>query len=727
VVWLLANYAKDLHVDRGADQMKNVQRRRSRLNFIILSIFITLTFGIILAGYFYYHKHRNRLEFEIKKQLLSISKYKSDQISNWIGDRLRSAEIISRANPINSSLQQYVINSNELISQKNATSMLDAYRKCYSFESISFVDPNFKQILNIPLNKMTTDSFDKKNGSTAIASKKVLFSDIHKNEMNGNTEIDIHVPMLKISGRDTTLVGSLICSIDPLEFLCPLILSWPTLSNTGESFIVRHEGNNLVYLSELRFHKNATLNFIQPDTDKNLPAAMAADGKEGIVEGRDYRGVEVLAAIRHIPNTPWFLVSKEDKDEIYAPLKRSTYIATIVTFLLLISSGSITGFFLRKNNLLFYKELYQAELEKNILKQHFNYLIKYANDIILLLNQDGIIVEANDKAISTYGYTKKELLGKNIKDLLDTASRDSVFEQMTEVYRSGGLLLENIHKKKDGTLFPVEISARVIEIENVKYYQGIIRDITERKKDEEMLTAALVKAQASDKLKSEFLSQMSHEVRTPLNAVLGFSSFIKSEFEDKLGKEYLDVFSGIEHGCKRITKTMDSILNISQLYAGTFDLQIIRVDLGGYIIPKLITEYSLAANAKNLEFRFRNLVKDSTVSSDQYCVEQIFSNLIDNSIKFTDKGFVEVRILKDASNVIVEIEDSGIGISNEFIPKLFEPFVQEDRGYSRKYEGNGLGLALAKKYCEVNNAVIEVESEKNVGSTFRVKFNERIV
>ena len=134
----------------------------------------------------------------------------------------------------------------------------------------------------------------------------------------------------------------------------------------------------------------------------------------------------------------------------------------------------------------------------------------------------------------------------------------------------------------------------------MKYYQGIIRDITERKKDEEMLTAALVKAQASDKLKSEFLSQMSHEVRTPLNAVLGFSSFIKSEFEDKLGKEYLDVFSGIEHGCKRITKTMDSILNISQLYAGTFDLQIIRVDLRGYIIPKLITEYSLAANAKNL-------------------------------------------------------------------------------------------------------------------------------
>lgn len=702
--------------------MKTIHRKRSKLNFIILAVFVILTFGIILSGYYYYQRHRARLEHEIRNQLLSISKYKSEQISNWISDRLRSAEIISQAHPISGTLQQCIIRPNEILNYKNAIGMLDAYKKCYTYESVIFVGPNFKQILSVPLNIATTDSLDRKIRSSTVLNKKVTFSDIHKNEVTGKTEIEIYIPMLNINGNDTTIVGSLICSIDPIKFLCPLIISWPSSSSTGESFIVRHEGNNLVYLSELRFHKNATLNFTQSDSDKTLPAAMAADGKEGIVEGRDYRCVEVLAAIRHIPNTPWFLVSKEDKDEIYEPLHRSTYVATVVTFLLLITAGSITGFYMRKNNILFYKELYQAELEKNILRKHFDYLIKYANDIILLLNQEGIIVEANNKALETYSYSKEELVGSHVKKLIEEKNADSVFDQMSEVERSGGLIMENVHKKKDGALFPVEISARVIEIEKVKYYQGIIRDITERRQNEEMLATALTRARESDKLKSEFLAQMSHEVRTPLNAVLNYSNLIKSEFEDKLTEEYLEIFEGIEHAGKRITRTIDSILNLSQLQAGNFELQSIRVDLGGEIIPDLIKEYSLAASAKKLEFRFGNLTKDSTVVADQYCVKQIISNLIDNAIKFTDKGFVEIRVLKDESKVIVEVEDSGTGISNEFIPKLFEPFVQEDHGYTRKYEGNGLGLVLAKRFCELNNAAIEIDSKKNKGTTFRVKF-----
>ena len=116
-------------------------------------------------------------------------------------------------------------------------------------------------------------------------------------------------------------------------------------------------------------------------------------------------------------------------------------------------------------------------------------------------------------------------------------------------------------------------------------------------------------------------------------------------------------------------------------------------------------------------------MKGTKILADEYSIMQIFANLIDNAIKYTKKGKVEILLTKNKSgNVMVEVKDTGIGMSKEFLPKIFEPFVQEEQGYSRSYEGNGLGLALTKRYCEINNAVIEVESEKNVGSTFRVIF-----
>jgi signal transduction histidine kinase len=111
------------------------------------------------------------------------------------------------------------------------------------------------------------------------------------------------------------------------------------------------------------------------------------------------------------------------------------------------------------------------------------------------------------------------------------------------------------------------------------------------------------------------------------------------------------------------------------------------------------------------------------VLSDEYSITQIFANLIDNAIKYTKKGKVEILLEKNKTgNITVEVKDTGIGINKEFLPRIFEPFTQEEQGYTRSFEGNGLGLALVKRYCELNNIIIEVDSVKNEGSTFRIIF-----
>jgi signal transduction histidine kinase len=140
-------------------------------------------------------------------------------------------------------------------------------------------------------------------------------------------------------------------------------------------------------------------------------------------------------------------------------------------------------------------------------------------------------------------------------------------------------------------------------------------------------------------------------------------------------------------------------------------------------MSKLFHEHQLSAKQKGLEFIYTCIENDTNVIADEYCITQIFANLIDNAIKYTKKGKVEILLEKNKTgNITVEVKDTGIGISKEFLPRIFGPFTQEEQGYTRTFEGNGLGLALVKRYCELNNIIIEVDSVKNEGSTFRIIF-----
>jgi signal transduction histidine kinase/ligand-binding sensor domain-containing protein len=228
----------------------------------------------------------------------------------------------------------------------------------------------------------------------------------------------------------------------------------------------------------------------------------------------------------------------------------------------------------------------------------------------------------------------------------------------------------------------------------------------------------------ADKIKSEFLAQMSHEIRTPLNAIVANVDFLNDSFGEKMDPDTRESFDSIGLASERIIRTIDLILNIAELQTGAYELQFEKVDLDANILKKLYQEYQLSAKQKELEFVYICNVENAILDADEYSITQIFANLIDNAIKFTKKGTVEIILGRnDANNIIVEIKDTGVGIAKEFMPKLFEPFVQEEQGYSRSYDGNGLGLALVKRYCELNNSIIEITSEKNVGSTFRIIFN----
>lgn len=280
-----------------------------------------------------------------------------------------------------------------------------------------------------------------------------------------------------------------------------------------------------------------------------------------------------------------------------------------------------------------------------------------------------------------------------------------------------------IEEKDEKYRSDLEYLVKVRTNELNKLNENLRMDIIKRKEIEKKLKETLVKVEKSEKIKSDFLAQVSHEIRTPINTILSFSSLIKDELAQYAREELKYSFSGIQSAGRRLIRTIDLILNMADVQAGTHDYNPKEVDICDDIIKNLAIEYKVQINENNLKLEVIKRTKNTKVAADSYSVNQIFANLIDNAIKYTSEGTIKIVCDRNNNNeLVVSVIDTGLGISKDYFPKLFEEFSQEDMGYTRKYDGNGLGLALVKKYCELNKAEISVESKKGEGSNFTVRF-----
>lgn len=386
------------------------------------------------------------------------------------------------------------------------------------------------------------------------------------------------------------------------------------------------------------------------------------------------------------------------------------------------STGQINYFVAIKQDITERKKSEEALRQSEL---QFRGLYENATIGIYRTSINGKILMANPTIIKMLGYESFDEISKlNAKD---SYYKPETREEFKKILLQKGRVVgfESLWKSKDGIPLYMRESARLARDNdgNPLYYEGSIEDITEKKKAEEELITAKERAEQSDKLKSEFLSQMSHEIRTPLNVILSFISMMKDELQDKVDEELKNGFDVITDEGKRIMRTIELIINMSELQTGQYNIRPRRIDLSKDILDKLYFSYKPVAQSKKISFDFKKAAGDTSLNIDEYSVNQIFYHLIDNAIKYTSTGKVEITIDRDPRNCLfVDIIDTGIGISDEYMPMLFTPFSKEEKGYTRNFEGNGLGLALTKKYADLNNAELKVTTQKGKGTTFRVTF-----
>ena len=352
----------------------------------------------------------------------------------------------------------------------------------------------------------------------------------------------------------------------------------------------------------------------------------------------------------------------------------------------------------------------------------FRNLINSLPDPVLLVDFQGRIVFCNEIAMKTFDYKIDEMLNCTMEDLIPKHFRKNHVTLRNEYIsepksRAMGEGKELFAQRKDGSEFPTEIMLEPVEINGNQFIIAIVRDITARKSSEIELIEAKNKAQESDRLKSAFLANMSHEVRTPLNSIIGFSELLGDpDFEEDQKNGFIQHI--IASGNNLLTIISD-IMDISKMESGEITIRKKPINAHEYVLG-IYEQFSFQAATHKLEL-ILNLPdndKETEIFADTERLRQIFNNMIGNAFKFTVNGSIEIGYRHKGEMVEFFVKDTGIGIPASYHDKIFDRFRQVEDEKTRKYGGNGLGLAITKNLVELMGGKIWVDSEEGKGSTF---------
>jgi two-component system, sensor histidine kinase and response regulator len=355
-------------------------------------------------------------------------------------------------------------------------------------------------------------------------------------------------------------------------------------------------------------------------------------------------------------------------------------------------------------------------------ERHFRSLIENALDIIAILDADGTVRYASPSVKRILGYRPASLIGERVMSYIHIDDLRTVRVAFNRAMRQPGVTtpLEFRVRRTDGGWTTLEaVGNNLIAEQSVKGVVVNARDISERKRVEEELQKAKDQAEAASHAKSQFLANMSHEIRTPMNGIVGLTALL---LESGLSEEQQEYAETVRSCTESLMAIINDILDFSKIEAGKLDLENIEFDLHG-VVEETVTLLAIEAQKKGLELVC--WIKPGVpagVSGDPGRLRQILLNLLGNAVKFTERGEValEVSAIKDGEQVVVrcDVRDTGIGIAEDAVPKLFRSFTQADSSTTRRYGGTGLGLAISKRLAELMGGSIGVTSTFGKGSTF---------
>ncbi len=709
-----------------------------RVPYQLLALFVVLASAIGATAYWFHIEQKDTVEQDVRDQLLTVADIKVRELSMWRSTRLGEARAILADHMALTVIRRVLAGDASASERATADALMDSLFRHLGYMSVQLLDPHGR-LVHLAGQRLGSDEHLRQLAADTLQAGDVVVRDLHRDAPSGPVHFELNLPLRLVP--DSAAFGVLTLALDPQTYLYPLLETWPARSASGETVLVRRDGDEAVFLSRLRGRKNSAVNLRVPMSRTDIAAVQAAGGKEGNVEALDYQGVPVFAAVRRVPDTPWYLVAKMDKDEVQAPVRRRSLVLGLGAVSLILAVGAIIALQWRRQQLQFYRERYEAEIERRALEERaaqalqesesrFRAIFEQAAIGMADSSLDARFIRLNQRFCEIMGYSREELLGLTFREIThpDDLARD---EQLVAQLLSGELssfAVEKRYLRKDGHVVWANLLVSLLRSPSGDplHFVAVVEDITRQKRAEDErrnLERQLLQAQKMESV-GRLAGGVAHDFNNHLTVIHGYCAMLldamgpDDPLREPVGEillagnraaaltQQLLAFSKKQVAEPRVISLNDVIADSRKMLSRLIGD---NIEIITHFAPDL---GSVVADSSQMNQVLMNLAinaRDAMPDGGRIVIETLNADL--------DEGYATQHAgVEPGPYVLLSITDRGAGMTQEVMQHIFDPF------FTTKDTGAGTGLGLSTVYGIVKQAGgwIWVYSEPGKGSTFKV-------
>jgi PAS domain S-box-containing protein len=709
-----------------------------RVPYQLLALFVVLATAIGVMAYWSHIEQKNTVERDVRNQLLTIADIKVRELSEWRSMQLGQARAILADRMALTVIQRVLAGDASASERAAAYVWMDALAKNLHYANVLLLDRQGKQVLTVG-QRFGSDEHLRQIAEEMLQGGDVVLRDFHRDTPSGPVHLGLNLA-LRLA-PDAAVFGMLTLGIDPETYLYPLLETWPAASSSGETVLVRRDGEEAVFLSPLRGRKDSSVSFRIPMNRTDVLAVEAVGGKEGNIRALDFDGVPLVGAVRRVPDTPWYLIAKMEEGEVQAPVRRHSLMLCLGAVLLILAVGAFIVLWWRHQQLEFYRERYQAEVERRAVEERaaqalqesesrFRAIFEQAAVGMADSSLDARFIRVNQRFCEIMGYSREELLGRTFRDIThpDNLDRDEqLVAQLLQGERSS-FTVEKRYFRKNGDVVWANVVVSLLHAPSGDplHFVAVVEDITGQKRAEDErrnLERQLLQAQKMESV-GRLAGGVAHDFNNHLTVINGYCAMLL----DEMGPD------------DPLREPVDEIL-LAGNRAATLTQQLLTFSRKQVAEPRVVSLNDIVAEARKMLSR---LIGDDieivaqldpdlgSVVVDPSQMNQVLVNLavnardampdggriiIETSNLYLDEGYAAQHAGVEAGHyVLLSVTDTGAGMTQQVMQHMFEPF------FTTKGTGVGTGLGLSTVYGIVTQAGgwVWAYSEPGAGSTFKV-------
>jgi PAS domain S-box-containing protein len=439
----------------------------NRIPRLVVAAFAVMFLVSLAGGVWFYRTQERYLLDGVEGNLESIANLKVAQIAKWRSERLAQADEILDRPFTRDVIIPWMVSPRDDVTE-SILSWFRSLQKHYKYHDVMLVNVDGLPQMSSSGRTALLDSETLKAIGTALRERRCVLTDLHTDPAGLGPHLESIVPLFSGNGQTPEPIGALIQHIDPLQFLYPLIDSWPTASRSAETLLVRRDGDAVLFLNDLRHRRDTALKHRIPLSRNDVPAVMAVLGREGVVDGKDYRGIEVLSVLKAVPDSPWFMVAKIDKAEILAGWRSLSFVILVSILGLLAAVAAALGMTWQHYAKAHYRLLFQSEAALRKSEARYATTVMSIGDGVIATDAVGRVELLNPIAEALTGWRQEEARGKAVQEvfrIVNQETRRSVENPVDRVLREGvivGLANHTLLLARDGTEHPIADSGAPI-------------------------------------------------------------------------------------------------------------------------------------------------------------------------------------------------------------------------------------------------------------------------